>query len=175
MLSTNAVRHVARFPAEAVDVRQITRQERARVSGAALRTFARIADEWGLSERDRLAVLGDPARSTYHAWSSKAQAGKPICLPLDTLLRISASLGVYKALELIFARPGEGLAWLRAGNDGALFGGAPPMSLVTSGTQDGILLVRRYLDAWRGGQAAAPLPGAGLEQTPLADDDIVFV
>jgi hypothetical protein len=48
------------------------------------------------------------------------------------------------------------------------------MALLTSGTQDGILLVRRYLDAWRGGQAAAPVPGAAFEQTPILDQDLVF-
>lgn len=130
----------------------ITKAERTRLGGPALRTFARITDEWGLSERNRLAVLGEPGRSTYHHWLGKARAGSSLSLPLDTLLRLSAVFGIYKALKLIFVRPGEDVAWLRSPNDAPTFGGQPPLTLVTSGTQDGILLVRRYLDAWRGGQ-----------------------
>jgi hypothetical protein len=167
-------RLAAQAPEAALDLRGLTRADRTRLSGPALRTFAHIADEWGLTERSRLAVLGEPGRSTYHAWLAKARAGQPVCLPLDTLLRLSALLGVYKAARLIFARPGEDLAWLRSPNTAPTFGGQPPMALVTSGTQDGILLVRRYLDAWRGGQAAAPVPGAAFEQTPILDQDLVF-
>ena len=167
---------VVQDPADTgTDVRTITRDQRARMSGPALRTFANIAENWGLSERDRLAVLGQPGRSTYHGWLVKAQAGATVCLPLDTLLRISAVLGVYKALKLIFVREGEDLAWLRAPNSGPTFGDRPPLALLTCGTQDGILLVRRYLDAWRGGQAAAPLAGADFEHAPIEDRDLVFV
>lgn len=152
----------------------ITRAERARLGGPALRTFARIANEWGLSERNRLTVLGEPGRSTYHGWLGKARACNSLSLPLDTLLRVSAVFGIYKALKLIFVRPGEDVAWLRSPNDAPTFGGQPPLALVTSGTQDGILLVRRYLDAWRGGQAAAPIEGAPFEHEPIADADLVF-
>lgn len=150
------------------------RGDRARLGGPALRTFAAIADAWGLGEAERLAVLGQPGRSTYYGWLAKAQDGRPVSLSLDTLLRISAVLGVYKALALIFVRDGEALAWLGSANDGPVFGGQPPLSLITSGTQDGILLVRRYLDAWRGGQAAGPIAGAAFEQAPIADGDLVF-
>lgn len=158
-----------------LDLRAVTRNDRSRLSGPALRTFARIADAWSLSERDRLAVLGDPGRSTYHAWLAKARTGQPVCLPLDTLLRLSGILGIQKALRIIFARDAEDLAWLRAANDAPTFGGQPPIALLTSGTQDGILQLRRYLDAWRGGQAAGPITGAAFEQQPIADDDLVYL
>ncbi len=161
-------------PATDMDPRSITNDERMRLSGPGLRIFANIANEWGLSEKDRLAVLGQPGRSTYHGWLAKAQAGAAVRLPLDGLLRISAVLGIYKALKLIFVRDGQGLAWLTAPNDGTTFGGQPPLALVVSGTQDGLYLVRRYLDAWHGGQASAPLAGANFEHTPIVDDDLVF-
>lgn len=156
-------------------LRDITREDRARMSGPALRTFANIAGEWGLSERDRLAVLGQPGRSTCHGWFTRAAAHQEVVLPLDTLLRISAVLGIYKALRVIFPRTGEDLAWLRAPNSGPLFGGQSPLSLVISGSPDGILLVRRYLDAWCTGQAAGPLTGDEAERTPIADEDLAFV
>lgn len=169
----NMTQDERRNPESAVDLHGYSRDDRKRLSGAALRTFAHIADEWGLSERKRIAVLGDPGRSTFHSWLAKARAGSPICLPLDTLLRLSAMLGIYKALKLIFPREGEDVAWLRAGNEAPTFGSQPPMDLITSGTQDGLLLVRRYLDAWRGGQAAGPIAGADFEQVPIADDELI--
>jgi hypothetical protein len=169
-----AARRTAQSQDASLDLATVTRADRSRLSAPALRSFARIADAWGLSERNRLAVLGEPGRSTYHAWLAKARARQSVCLPLDTLLRLSAVLGIHKALQLIFARPGEDVAWLHAANDAPTFGGQPPMSLVTSGTQDGLLLVRRYLDAWRGGAAAGPIPGAAFEAATIADDDLVF-
>src|SRR3546814_2209594 len=79
-------------------------------------------------------------------------------ISVDVLLRISAVLGVHKALRILFggARDEE-VAWLRDPHDALSFGGQPPMALLTNGTQDGIMLVRRYLDAFRG--VVAP-PGA---------------
>lgn len=165
---------VAPPAATGIDYRTIDRSDRTRLGGPGLRTFAKVADGWGLSERDRLAVLGQPGRSTYHGWLAKAQAGRPITLPLDTLVRISALLGIYKALRLIFARDGEDLAWLHAPNTGPLFGGRPPLELLVSGGQDALVDLRRYLDAWRGGQAAGPLPGHAVEHQSIADDDLVF-
>jgi hypothetical protein len=55
-----------------------------------------------------------------------------------------------------------------------LFAGQPPINLVTSGTQDGLMLVRRYLDAWRGGVFAAP-NAADRNFVPYSDEDIVIV
>lgn len=48
------------------------------------------------------------------------------------------------------------------------------MRLVTAGTQDGLMLVRRYLVGLRGEVFAAP-NAADADFTPVTDDDIVFV
>jgi hypothetical protein len=69
--------------------------------------------------------------------------------------------------EVVQRRSGEDLTWLRAPNSGPLFGGESPVSLVTSGTQDGILLVRRHLDSLCTGQAAKPLTDDEVEQTAI--------
>lgn len=150
-------------------------ESRRRLSGPGLRGFLAIAERWGLTERERLLVLGLPGRSTYHGWIAKARAGGAITLPLDTLLRISAVLGIHKGLEILFPREGDALAWLRAANAGPVFGGQAPLALVVGGTQDGILQVRRYLDAWRGGRFAAPRPGLDEQAPPLGDEAVVFV
>jgi hypothetical protein len=147
---------------------------RARLGGPALRAFAAIAEAWKLSEAQRLSILGFPGRSTYHYWLTKARNQKELLLPVDTLLRLSAVLGIHKNLRILFARPEDEDAWLKKANDAAVFGGQPPLTLVTSGTQDGLMLVRRYLDAWRGGIFAAP-NAADRDFRPYSDEDIVIV
>jgi hypothetical protein len=139
-----------------------------------LRTFAAIAEAWRLSESQRLSILGFPGRSTYHHWLTKARNQKQVLLPVDTLLRLSAVLGIHKNLRILFGRPEDEAAWLMKPHDAPVFGGQPPLNLITSGTQDGLMLVRRYLDAWRGGVFAAP-NAADRNFKPYSDDDIVIV
>lgn len=147
---------------------------RRRLSGPGLRGFLAIADAWGLGEGERLLLLGLPGRSTYFGWVAKARAGQDLTLPVDTLLRLSGVLGVHKALRILFATDAEGVAWLRDPHDAPTFGGQPPLALLTNGTPDGIMLVRRYLDALRGGVFATP--GAGVDASDAyTDDDIVIV
>jgi hypothetical protein len=147
---------------------------RAPLSGPGLRTFLNIAGLWGLSERERILALGSPARSTYHNWVSKAQAGHRISLPLDTLLRISAILGVHKDLRILFGDAQRGVQWLRAANAAPLFGGQCPLDLILSGAQAGIVDVRRFLDSWRGGRFAAPVDHP-VEDSPWSDADIEII
>jgi hypothetical protein len=147
--------------------------ERKRLSGPGLRTFVAIADLWGLGEQDRLSVLGEPARSTYYSWLKSAQLHDDITLSVDTLLRISAVLGIHKALKILFASEREGVEWLRGPHAATVFGGRPPLALVTCGTQDGLMTVRRFLDAARGGTYMEP-NAADVEFTPYTDDDLVF-
>lgn len=169
--STN---HIAQGP-PLIDVGAFGGADRRRVSGPGFRTFLKIMEQWGLSEEQRLRILGRPSRSTYHLWVSKARAGAGLALPLDTLVRISAVLGIYEAMQILFRSEGEGVGWLKGRNDGVVFGGQPPLALLTSGTQDGLMLMRRYLDAWRGGLFAAPVPGFDETAPAITDDDILFL
>ncbi len=155
-----------------IDLTKVDASTRSRVSGPGLRTFKAIADRWDLSEADRRRVLGQPARSTYHGWVRKAERGEELQLPLDTLLRISAILGIHKALGILFVRESEAITWFRSPHAGPMFGGQSPMALILSGSQDGILQVRRYLDAWRGGLRGAPAADSGVP--PVTRDDLVF-
>ena len=146
---------------------------RRHLGGPAIRTFMNIADEWELTEDERLKVLGFPARSTYFNWVKKARSHEAVLLPVDTLLRLSGVLGIYKALGVLFEQRADRAAWLRNPHGAPTFGSTHPMSLVTSGTPDGIMSVRRYLDAFRGGVFAGP--NASVDgTTPLSEDDIVI-
>ena len=147
---------------------------RRRLSGPAMRTFIAIADLWALTQDERLLVLGLPSRSTYYGWVRAARDGDDLTLPTDTLLRISAVLGIHKALRILFASDQDAIRWLRDPHTALPFAGQPPIALVLGGTQDGLMLVRRFLDAARGGLFMAPNAVDG-QTAALSDEDIVFV
>jgi Protein of unknown function (DUF2384) len=146
---------------------------RRRLSAPALRTFLAIADLWGLSEEQRLLVLGYPSRSTYHNWCKTAREHGAVTLDVDTLTRISAVLGVHQALGVLFPNEKLAVAWLRGPHEATVFGGRPPLDLMASGSQDGILTVRRFLDGARGGQYMAP-NAVDRNFVPYDDADLAF-
>lgn len=146
---------------------------RKRLSAPALRTFLAITDLWGLSEEQRLLVLGYPSRSTYHNWCKQAREHGAFTLDVDVLARISAVLGIHQALGILFPTERLGAEWLRTAHNAVVFGGRPPLDLVTSGSQDGLLSVRRFLDGARGGLYMQPNT---IDEafTPYSDTEIVF-
>lgn len=146
---------------------------RRRLSGPGLRAFQTIADLWNLTEDERLLVLGMPSRSAYYGWAKAAREHSDVTLPADALIRISAVLGIHKALQILFTSEREGIEWLRGPHEAPVFGGQPPIALATGGTQDGLMMVRRFLDAARGGLYMPP-NGADKQFAPLTDEDIVF-
>ncbi|HQZ13675.1 MAG TPA: MbcA/ParS/Xre antitoxin family protein [Devosia sp.] len=175
-MSGLAERHQSQFiPAgpERLDAGRFAPENRRRLSAPALRTFLAIADLWGLNEEQRRLVLGYPSRSTFHNWAKLSREGGQFTLDVDTLVRISAVLGIHQALGVLMADDAAGVAWLRGPHDAPLFGGQPPLALVTSGAQDGLLAVRRFLDAARGGLYMAP-NAVDAAFVPYADSEIVF-
>lgn len=129
---------------------------RRRLSAPGMRTFLAVADLWALTERERLRILGYPPRSTYHKWAKQAREHVEFTLDADVLTRISAVLGIYQALRVLFETEQDGLSWLRGPHQATVFGGHPPIELMTDGTQDSLLTVRRFLDAARGGLYMEP-------------------
>jgi antitoxin Xre/MbcA/ParS-like protein len=146
---------------------------RRRLSSPGLRTFLAIADLWGLNEEQRLLILGYPSRSTYHHWCKLARQHGSFTLDVDTLTRISAVLGIHQALNILFANERLGVAWLRGPHQAAVFGGRPPLDLVTSGSQDALLTVRRFLDGARGGAYMQP-NALDADFAPYTDEDLVL-
>jgi hypothetical protein len=146
---------------------------RKRLSAPSLRTFLAIADLWRLTEEQRLLVLGYPSRSTYHNWCKQAREHGAFTLDVDVLTRISAVLGIHQALGILFPTERLGVEWLRAAHNAVVFGGRPPLDLVTGGSQDGLLSVRRFLDGARGGLYMQP---NAIDEafTPYGDAEIVF-
>jgi Protein of unknown function (DUF2384) len=152
---------------------QLGPDNRRRLSAPALRTFLAIAGLWGLTEEQRLLVLGYPSRSTYHNWCKRAREHESFTLHVDTLTRISAVFGIHQALGILFANEKLGVAWLRGPHEAPVFGGRTPLDLITSGSQDALLTVRRFLDGARGGQYMQPHT-LDIDFVPYEDDELVF-
>lgn len=109
---------------------------------AELETFFAIANKWGLSAEEQIALLGSPGRSTFFKWKKDGGA-----LPADTRERLSHVLGIWKALRILFTQDERGEAWVRAKN--RYFDGASALDVMLEG-MSGLIRVRRYLDAQRG-------------------------
>jgi hypothetical protein len=118
----------------------------ARASGPALRTFARIADAWGLKQAERSVLLALP-RSTYFA---ALKAPSRARLSRDTLERISYVFGIYKALQILLPRGAAADAWIRNVNAAPVFNGRSPLAVMLGGNVADLYVVRRYLDGNRG-------------------------
>jgi hypothetical protein len=155
------------------DIARFAPANRKRLSAPALRTFLAIADLWELTEEQRLLMLGYPSRSTYHSWCKQAREHGVITLDVDVLTRISLVFGIHQALGILFASERAGVDWLRGPHQALVFGGRPPLELVTSGSQDGMLTVRRFLDGARGGLYMQP-NAIDAAFTPYDDAEIVF-
>ena len=149
-------------------------QNRRRLSAPGVRTFLAIADLWGLDEEQRLLILGCPARSTFYKWAKAAREHGELTLVVDTLTRISAVLGIHQALGILHPSEKEGIAWLKTPHGGTVFVGRPPLDLVTSGTQDGLMTVRRFLDAAWGGAYIEPVQALDQHFVPYRDEDLVI-
>lgn len=120
------------------------------MSAAGLRTFFRITRDWKLTTADEITLLGSPARATYFNWK---RAPEKVRLSHDTLERISYILGIYKALQILLPEPAAADAWVRKPNKAPLFGNRSALDRMLSGNVGDLYVVRKYLDAMRGGWA----------------------
>ena len=118
------------------------------MAAAGLRAFTRIAQAWGLSVDEQLALLGQPPRSTFFAW--RKQPDKAV-LSRDTLERLSNMMGIYKSLQILLPEATAADAWVRQPNTAAPFGGRSALARMLAGNVSDLNFVRRYLDGVRGG------------------------
>jgi hypothetical protein len=123
--------------------------DRKALSPPALRAFFRIAELWDLSVAEQMLLLGVTARSTFFKWKKDPE----VELSKDTLERVSYLLGIYKALQILLPDPRAADAWIRQPNQAPLFGGQTALARMLSGHVADLFMVRRYLDAQRGGWA----------------------
>ncbi len=117
-------------------------------AAAALRTFFRLADAWGLSVHEQTVLLG-AARTTLYQWKQ----GKVAPLDRHLLERLSHLFGIYSALQILFPAQRRADEWVRKANTAPLFGGRSALERMLGGQVADLFVVRQYLDAQRGGKA----------------------
>jgi hypothetical protein len=118
------------------------------MGAAGVRAFGRIAALWGLTVEEQIRLLGEPPRSTFFAWRKNPEKVK---LSRDVLERLSNILGIYKSLAILLPDVKAADEWVRKPNAAPVFGGKSALDRMLAGNVSDLNLVRRYLDAQRGG------------------------
>jgi hypothetical protein len=123
-----------------------SRQARERLSPRALKAFFNIMDRWAIRNEDARALLGGITNGPYYAWKKQPER----TLDADVLTRISYLVGIFKALNILYS---EKLAdeWIRLPNQNRIFAGRTPLEYMIRGGLPAMQIVRRLLDARRGG------------------------
>jgi predicted DNA-binding protein (UPF0251 family) len=120
--------------------------DRTRLTPAALEALRGLARTWKLTSQEAADLLGVSAstweRIRANSWKQS--------LSQDQFMRVSALIGLFKALHLLFA---DDMAdrWMRLRNSGPLFVNRTPIEAMHEGGIPGMLEIRRYVDALRGG------------------------
>lgn len=120
---------------------------RARLTPAAVAGIARLAEIWRLTAAETCALLGDVSDRTWFRMKKGEWSGT---LSQDTLTRISALVGIFKGLRLLFSDPLSD-EWVGLPNKGPLYHGRRPIDAMIEGGIPKMLVVRRHIDALRGG------------------------
>lgn len=121
-------------------------RDRSRLSGPAARAFRKLAERWDLGNAEAAALLG-VSLSTWDRIKASRWDGE---LSQDQLTRVSALVGVFKGLHLLFA---DSMAdrWPRLANRGPVFERLTPIAAMIEGGIPRMLETRQYVDALRGG------------------------
>lgn len=126
------------------DLSQI--DERRRLSPAALRAFFNIMEHWQVRDEDARQLLGGISNGSYYQLKQNPRR----MLEQDRLLRISYLVGIFKSLNILYS---EALAdcWIQLANLNPIFTGRTPLAYMLQGGTPAMEIVRRLLDARRGG------------------------
>ena len=120
--------------------------DRERLTPTALKAVKNIASQWKLKGNEASALLGVSSST----WDRMAAGKWDNSLSQDQLMRVSALVGLYKGLHLLFV---DDMAdrWVRLRNKGPLFENRTPVEAMIEGGIPTMLDVRRHVDALRGG------------------------
>jgi Protein of unknown function (DUF2384) len=141
---------VPRYPATRYEPSPLidlsSKDERERLSPAAIKAFFNIAARWGMRDEHARALLGGVSNGRFYEMKKKPRR----TLDADTLTRISYLIGIFKALNILYS---EKLAdaWVQRPNANPIFGGQTALAYMMRGGLPAMQTVRRLLDARRGG------------------------
>jgi len=122
--------------------------ERRKLSPAAMKALFKIVDRWNISDEDARQLLGGISNGSYY--QLKANPGSTKTLDQDRLERISYLIGIFKALNILYS---QRLAdqWMQLPNTNPIFAGGTPLDYILHGGTPAMDILRRLLDARRGG------------------------
>jgi hypothetical protein len=101
--------------------------DRARLSGTAVKAFIALGKAWELSNAQASALLGVSASTL-----DRMKRGYRPTLSQDQLTRVSALVGIYKGLHLLFVDETAD-EWARRTNSGPLFDRETPIKAMIEG------------------------------------------
>jgi hypothetical protein len=120
-----------------------TRYFRGLFAAASLKLVLALASAM---REDARALLGGMSNGQFYEMKRKPQR----TLDADTLTRVSYLIGIFKALNVLHAKKLAD-AWVRLPNSNRIFGGGTPLAYMIKGGLPAMAIVRRLLDARRGG------------------------
>ncbi len=123
-----------------------SKPERERLSRSALKAFFNIMEKWQVRDEDARRLLGGVSNGPFY--EMKRNPDK--VLDTDKLTRVSYLIGIFKALNILYS---DKLAdsWVQLPNTNRIFGGEAPLAYMIRGGIASMEVVRRLLDARRGG------------------------
>jgi hypothetical protein len=120
--------------------------DRERLSEVAIKGFLALMNAWRLSNAEASRLIG-----VSPSGLDRIKRGYRPTLSQDQLTRVSALIGIYKGLHLLFVDETAD-EWARRPNRGPLFDRETPIEAMIEGGIPRMLEVRRYVDAVRGGR-----------------------
>lgn len=123
------------------------KENRSRLSPAAIKGLLRIARRWKLRDEDTRDLLGGMSNGSFYAVKGRATK----ILDTDQLTRVSLLIGIYKALNILYSTKLAD-AWITLPNTNPMFGGDSPLNYLKRGGIPAFVRVRQLLDARRGGR-----------------------
>ncbi|MGG5890645.1 hypothetical protein ACLF3G_26435 [Falsiroseomonas sp. HC035] len=121
-------------------------EDRARLTASSILALRGLAKAWALTGPEAAILLG-VSESTWDRIKAGTWRG---VLSQDQLMRVSAMIGTFKALHLLFA---DDMAdrWVRLRNAGPLFTNLSPLEAMMERGIPGMIEIRQHVDALRGG------------------------
>lgn len=115
----------------------------AKDTAAGLRAYLRMMKAWAVDDRRAMAIMDAP-ESAYYRWSENPEQAQ---LTEDQIKRMSYVFGIYKRLQVLLPDPVIADSWVSNPNGAKLFGGRPPLDLMSSGRIEDLRRIRDYLEA----------------------------
>jgi hypothetical protein len=122
------------------------RSERERLSAPALKAFFNMMARWKVRDEDARALLGGVSNGPFYEMKRHPDR----LVDADRLTRISYLIGIFKALQILHARPVAD-EWVHLANANPVFAGQTPLAYMIRGGLPAMQTVRRLVDARRAG------------------------